>query len=147
MDRRKPFCINFTIDTIDGIRTNRINTRNITHTTTIDIYLFTIDYIEPINGINGINGRYFTKTRGRKKKTMTDLKEYHEITTDVWKVFKKYQAADADLNEFAPDVSKLDEKYRDKAGYKFMQDLLKVYFRELNVIRGLRNGDSVEGRT
>ena len=77
----------------------------------------------------------------------TNITEYHEITTDVWKVFKKYQAADADLNEFAPDVSKLDEKYRDKAGYKFMQDLLKVYFRELNVIRGLRNGDSVEGRT
>lgn len=40
-----------------------------------------------------------------------DLKHYHEITIDVWKLFKKYQPKGVDLNEFAADVHELDRKY------------------------------------
>lgn len=66
----------------------------------------------------------------------TNITEYHEITIDAWKIFKKYQAADADLDEFTSDVGVLDEKYRDRSGYKFMQKLLKVYFEELVEVKG-----------
>ena len=66
-----------------------------------------------------------------------DIKKYHEITTNVWKVFKKYQDPDANLYEFPDDVGKLDRTYKDEpAAYEFMQRLLKVYFDELNKIKG-----------
>lgn len=66
-----------------------------------------------------------------------DIKKYHEITTNVWKVFKKYQDPDANLDEFPDDVGKLDRAYKDDpAAYEFMQRLLKVYFDELNKIKG-----------
>ena len=73
-----------------------------------------------------------------KGKQMTaDIKKYHEITTNVWKVFKKYQDPDANLDEFPDDVDKLDRTYKDDpAAYEFMQRLLKVYFDELNKIKG-----------
>lgn len=61
---------------------------------------------------------------------------YHEITTDVWKLFRKYHEPNADLDEFAPDVDVLDRKYKNDELYSFMQKLLKVYFDELNKIKG-----------
>lgn len=70
---------------------------------------------------------------------MMNLKKYHEVTTDIWKIFKKYHPADADLNEFTQDVHALDQKYHemnDLEAYGFMQKLLKVYFDELNRIKG-----------
>ena len=67
---------------------------------------------------------------------MTDLKKYHEITTDIWKIFKKYYPEDANLDEFADDVHQLTEKYGDTEYREFMQKLLKVYFDELNRIKG-----------
>lgn len=76
-----------------------------------------------------------------------DLDKYQEISTDVWKIFKKFHAQDADLNEFAPDVSVLDEKYQNNELYGFMQDLLKVYFRELVKMKGEGNGSFAQGRT
>ena len=70
-----------------------------------------------------------------------ELKVYREISADVWKLFKKYFSADADLNTFADDVHQLTEKYGDTEYREFMQKLLKVYFDELNRIKGLSNGD------
>lgn len=67
---------------------------------------------------------------------MTDLKKYHEITTDIWKIFKKYYPEKSDLDTFVADVHELDQKYKDTDGYTFMQKLLKVYFDELNRIKG-----------
>lgn len=58
------------------------------------------------------------------------------ISSDVWNIFKKYSAADANLAEFTKDVHELDQKYKDTDGYTFMQKLLKVYFDELNRIKG-----------
>ena len=66
-----------------------------------------------------------------------DLKRYHEITTDVWKLFKKYQPQGVDLNEFAADVHALDRKYENnREEFMFMNKLLKVYFDELHRIKG-----------
>lgn len=66
-----------------------------------------------------------------------DLKRYHEITTDVWKLFKKYVPTGIDLNEFAADVHELDRKYENnREEFMFMNKLLKVYFDELHRIKG-----------
>lgn len=70
---------------------------------------------------------------------MLDLKKYHEVTTDIWQIFKKYAPADASLDSFTDDVHALDQKYHemnDLDAYGFMQKLLKVYFDELNRIKG-----------
>lgn len=73
------------------------------------------------------------------KRKIHKIDEYKTISADVWLLFKKYFPPDADLNEFADDVHKLDEKYRgDVRQYCFMQKLLKVYFDELKELRGLR---------
>lgn len=61
---------------------------------------------------------------------------YRGISSDVWKVFKKYVPEGADILDFPKDVHALDNKYKDQAGYRFMQKLLKVYFDELNKIKG-----------
>lgn len=66
-----------------------------------------------------------------------ELKVYKEISADVWKLFKKYQPKGVDLNEFAADVHVLDRKYENnREEFMFMNKLLKVYFDELNRIRG-----------
>ena len=65
-----------------------------------------------------------------------ELKVYKEISADVWKLFKKYLPSDADLGSFADDVHQLTEKYGDTKYREFMQKLLKVYFDELNRIKG-----------
>ena len=68
---------------------------------------------------------------------MTSVTTYHEVTTNVWKVFKKYQDPAANLDEFSQDVHELDLKYKnDPTAYGFMQRLLKVYFDELNRVKG-----------
>lgn len=65
-----------------------------------------------------------------------DLGMFHEISSDVWKVFKKYYDTNVSAETFAEDVEVLDRKYKDAAGYRFMQKLLKVYFDELREVRG-----------
>lgn len=50
--------------------------------------------------------------------------------------FKKYLPTDADTMTVAQDIHDLDEKYKNTDGYEFMQKLLKVYFDELNKIKG-----------
>lgn len=64
---------------------------------------------------------------------------YAEVSSDIWTIFKKYLPEDADLNEFTDDVHALDQKYHDAnnlEAYRFMQKLMKVYFDELNKIKG-----------
>ena len=60
-------------------------------------------------------------------------KNYREISNDVWQLFKKYLPENADTSKFAEDVHELDVKYKSDP---FMQKLLKVYFDELNRIKG-----------
>ena len=80
-----------------------------------------------------------------RRKTHT-IDEYKTISADVWLIFKKYFPPEADLGEFADDVHKLDEKYRaDVRQYCFMQQLLKVYFNELNELKGVQNESSGKG--
>ena len=80
------------------------------------------------------------------KRKIHKIDEYKTISADVWLLFKKYFPPDADLNEFADDVHKLDEKYRaDVRQYCFMQQLLKVYFNELNELKGVQNESSGKG--
>lgn len=69
------------------------------------------------------------------------VSKYSEISTDVWNIFKKYLPTDADLITFADDIHLLDQKYNDQDTYEFMKKLMKVYFYELNRIKGLSNGD------
>lgn len=64
------------------------------------------------------------------------VSKYSEISRDVWVLFKKYLPIDADLTPFADDVHDLDTKYKGTDGYQFMQKLLKVYFDELNRMKG-----------
>ena len=64
---------------------------------------------------------------------------YAEVSSDIWAIFKKYLPEDADLNEFTDDVHALDQKYHDAnnlEAYRFMQKLMKVYFDELNRVKG-----------
>ena len=73
----------------------------------------------------------------RKIQTIDD---YRQVSADVWTVFKKYFPADADTTDFADDVHKLDLKYKPELRqYCFMRQLLKVYFDELNELKGVRN--------
>ena len=69
-----------------------------------------------------------------------DIKNYQEVSSDVWRIFKKYFPAEVTLETFADDVHALDEKYRNKniEEYRFMQKLLKVYFDELGYIKDLQ---------
>lgn len=67
------------------------------------------------------------------------INEYAAVSNDVWQIFKKYAPADASLDSFTDDVHALDQKYHemnDLDAYGFMQKLLKVYFDELNRIKG-----------
>lgn len=65
-----------------------------------------------------------------------DIKLIQQISSDVWNTFRKYHPQDANLAEFSADVHELDQKYKETDGYTFMQKLLKVYFDELNRIKG-----------
>ncbi|MBR2550588.1 MAG: hypothetical protein IKE92_11355 [Clostridiales bacterium] len=68
---------------------------------------------------------------------MTDLKRYHEITTDIWKIFRKYYPEESNLDTFIDDVYELNNKYENSRDeFRFMNKLLKVYFNELNRIKG-----------
>lgn len=70
------------------------------------------------------------------------IAEYQGISADVWTVFKKYFPDGADTTTFADDVHNLDEKYNfNPRTYEFMRKLLKVYFDELNELKGLRDED------
>lgn len=62
---------------------------------------------------------------------------YQEISADVWKVFKKYLPKEADLGTFVDDVHELNNKYEANMDeFRFMNKLLKVYFDELNRVKG-----------
>lgn len=67
---------------------------------------------------------------------MEKIKIYQEISADVWTIFKKYLPEGSDLDEFTDQVSFLTKKYKGTEGYQFMQKLLKVYFDELNRVKG-----------
>ena len=71
-----------------------------------------------------------------KQEDERSVSKYSEISRDVWVLFKKYLPIGADLTPFADDVHDLDTKYKGTDGYQFMQKLLKVYFDELNRMKG-----------
>ena len=77
------------------------------------------------------------------KRQIHTIAEYQGISADVWSVFKKYFHEGANTDSFTDDVHALDEKYNDNPRtYEFMKKLLKVYFNELNELKGLRNGEN-----
>lgn len=77
------------------------------------------------------------------KRQIHTIAEYQGISADVWSVFKKYFPEGANTDSFTDDVHALDEKYNDNPRtYEFMKKLLKVYFNELNELKGLRNGEN-----
>lgn len=67
------------------------------------------------------------------------IKEYQDISSDVWKVFKKYFPDDAVLDDFTLDIDVLDKRYRSNPRlYEFMQKLMRVYFDELHELKVLK---------
>ena len=64
------------------------------------------------------------------------VSKYREISTFVWDFFKKYLPTDADLTTIYDDIHWFTEEYGDTEYRTFMQQLLKVYFDELNRIKG-----------
>ena len=76
-----------------------------------------------------------SKTVG-KQEIERSVSKYSAISTDVWVLFKKYLPINAELSEFAQDVHELNDKYERSDEYRFMQKLLKVYFDELNRVKG-----------
>lgn len=81
------------------------------------------------------------------KKNVYKIEDYRGISADVWTVFKNYFPEDADTSSFVKDVHALDEKYKkDERQYRFMQKLLKVYFDELNELKGFENGGNKENQ-
>lgn len=77
-----------------------------------------------------------SKNGSRVSESACRVSKYSEISTNVWVLFKKYLHTDADLNTFADDVHKLTVKYEGTDECQFMQKLLKVYFDELNRVKG-----------
>lgn len=75
------------------------------------------------------------KTVG-KQKTERSVSKYSVISSDVWNIFKKYLPINADLTTFSEDVHEINQKYANEDEYQFMQKLLKVYFDELNRVKG-----------
>ena len=75
------------------------------------------------------------KTVG-KQNMERSVSKYREISGFVWDFFKKYLPTDADLTTVGKDIQWLDQKYKDTDEYLFMQKLLKVYFDELNRMKG-----------
>ena len=71
-----------------------------------------------------------------ESKGVPTVSKYREISGFVWNFFKKYLPKDADLTTLTDDIHELDQKYKDTDEYEFMQKLLKVYFDELNRIKG-----------
>lgn len=69
-------------------------------------------------------------------KQVPTVSKYSVISRDIWVLFKKYLPIGADLTTFLDDVHELDQKYKEDDAYEFMQKLLKVYFDELNRIKG-----------
>ena len=78
---------------------------------------------------------------GMQRKIHT-ISEYQGISADVWTVFKKYFPADADTTDFVKDVDTMEKKYSgNPRTYEFFQKLLRVYFQELNELKGLRDAE------
>lgn len=74
------------------------------------------------------------------------ISEYQKISADIWAIFKKYFPAGVNTDTFTQDVDVLDKKYKkDVRQYCFMKNLLKVYFDELNELKGLRDGEFNKG--
>ena len=66
----------------------------------------------------------------------TTVSKYSEISNDVWTFFKSYLPEGADLSDVVNDIEVLDKKYKDSDKYRFMRNLLKVYFDELREVKG-----------
>ena len=77
-----------------------------------------------------------TKIDATVSKHLPTVSKYAEISGFVWDFFKRYLPTDADLTTVAEDIHALDVKYKGTESYEFMQKLLKVYFDELNRIKG-----------
>ena len=67
---------------------------------------------------------------------MEGIKQIQGVSADVWSFCKKYYPEEADTSTSAEDIHALDEKYKGTEVYKFMQDLLKVYFQKLVEVKG-----------
>ena len=67
---------------------------------------------------------------------MNDIRQYAKVSRDVWTVFKKYLPIGANLDTFGDDVHELDDTYKNTEYYRFMQELLKVFFGRLVRIKG-----------
>lgn len=77
------------------------------------------------------------------KRKVHKIEEYRDISSDVWAIFKKYFPAGSSTDTFAAEVGVLEEKYKkDVRQYCFMRKLLKVYFDELNELKGLRDAEN-----
>lgn len=76
------------------------------------------------------------------KRKLHTIGEYQQISADVWGIFKKYFPVDANTDTFAEDIHEFDLKYKENPRtYEFAQKLLKVYFTELNELKGLREDE------
>ena len=60
-----------------------------------------------------------------------DIKQYKDISADVWMIFKDKHTNAITWEKFWDGVHELNEKYYGCPAYEFMQKLLKVYFEEL----------------
>lgn len=78
-----------------------------------------------------------TKQTVGKQEDERSVSKYSEISRDVWVLFKKYLPISADLTKFVDDVHELNNKYEANMDeFRFMNKLLKVYFDELNRVKG-----------
>ncbi|MBQ1293181.1 MAG: hypothetical protein IIY21_04040 [Clostridiales bacterium] len=75
------------------------------------------------------------------KKKIHTIDEYRQISADVWLIFRRYFPNGADLTDFTKDVDALEKKYKpDVRQYCFFQELMRVYFHELNELKGVQIG-------
>ncbi len=63
-----------------------------------------------------------------------DIKQYTDISRDVWKLFKDKYTNEISWEKFWDGVHELNEEYEGCIAYEFMQKLLKLYFDELKEV-------------
>lgn len=77
--------------------------------------------------------------------TIPTLKEFANISNEVWQIFRKYYPEDANVDDFPNDVAQIGKKYKaDDLKYEYVCELLRVYTHVLNRMKGADNGKVTE---
>ena len=77
--------------------------------------------------------------------TKITLKEYRDMSNEVWQMFKKCYPEDGSADEFVKSASEIGNKYKTDADkYGFVVGMMRLYMQELNKIKGVQHGGNAK---